>query len=133
MSQENVEIVRQRLHAFQTGGLDAALEFVAEDTVWYPFPDWVEDSACRGKEGVRKVTSIWIDNFDEFAVEVHELRDAGDKVVGLTVNKGKIKGAGTPVSQPIGTVYDDFRDGTSHRAHFFETWKQALEAAGLSK
>ena len=133
MSQENVEVIRRTLEAFRAGGIDAALEFIAEDTVWYPFPAWVEDSEYRGREGVHKVVGIWTDSFDNFAVEVHGLRDAGDKVVALTVNTGKIKGTGVPIRQPVGTVYADFRGGTSHQAHFFESWNEALEAAGLSE
>jgi ketosteroid isomerase-like protein len=131
MSEENVEVVRRTLEAFQAGGIDAALKFVGDDTVWYPFLAWVEDSEYRGWEGVRKVVAIWTDNFDDFAVEVHDLRAAGDKVVALYEQSGRIRDSGVPIRQQVGGVFSDFRGGKSHQAHFFESWKEALEAAGL--
>jgi hypothetical protein len=76
---------------------------------------------------------VWTDNFDDFAVELHSLRDAGDKVVALTVMTGKIQGTGLPIDQHVGIVSGDFRDGTSLQSQFFESWDEALEAAGLTE
>jgi hypothetical protein len=33
----------------------------------------------------------------------------------------------------IDAALEFIRDGTSHQAHFFESWQEALEAAGLSE
>jgi hypothetical protein len=46
--------------------------------------------------------------------------------------RGKIKGTTVPIQQPTGVVYSDFREGEIGRAYFFETWREALEAAGIS-
>jgi hypothetical protein len=42
---------------------------------------------------------------------------------------GQIKGSSTPVSQPLGLVAWDFRDGKIRKVRFFPTWDAALEAA----
>ena len=37
MSQEHVELVRRAGDAWNSGGIEALLEFYPEDVVWYPF------------------------------------------------------------------------------------------------
>src|SRR5207248_1760025 len=99
---ENVEIVRRMYKGFEARGIEGALRYVAADAVWYPFPEWVEASEYPRHEGVREVVAVWTENFDEFAIEVHELREVGDQVVALTEQKGRIKGTGAPIRQPVG-------------------------------
>jgi ketosteroid isomerase-like protein len=133
MSQDNVEIVRKGFEALATRGVEAALEFAAPDGVWYTAPEWPEASEYRGHDGLRFLFSVFADNFDDWTVDVVELRDAGDSVVALIEHGGKIKGTDVPIHQPMGNVYSDFRQGQVGRARFFQTWREALEAAGLSK
>ena len=66
-------------------------------------------------------------------MELVELRDAGDAVVALIEHGGRIKGTDTPLRQPMGIVYSDFRGEQIGKARFFQTWPEALEAAGLSE
>jgi ketosteroid isomerase-like protein len=131
MSEENVEIVRRMYELFNADGIEAALDLITPDAVWHPFPEWIEKSEYRGHEGVREVVAVWTENFDEFAAEVEEFRELGNKIVALTVLTGQIKGSGDLVRQPVGAVYGDFRDGRSGEAYFFQSWEEALEAAGL--
>ena len=133
MSQENIEIVRDTYKAFNARGVEGVLEYVATDAIWYPFPEWVEASEYPGHEGVRRLVAVWTENFDEFAIEMHDLRAVGDQVIALTEQTGRIKGTGVPVRQPVGAVYSDFGDGTSAKTQFFQTWREALEAVGLSE
>jgi ketosteroid isomerase-like protein len=133
MSEENVEIVRQGFDAFAVGGVEAALDSFAPDVVLYPFPEWPGPSEYRGHDGVRTLLGEWFENFDDFGIEVHEIRDAGDKVVGLAETVGRIKGSGLPIRQPLGVVYWDFRNGKIGEGGNFLTWREALEAVGLSE
>jgi hypothetical protein len=51
MSEQNVELVRR---IFEAGGADdaeVALQFVPEDVLWHPPPEWVVKSEYRGHEG----------------------------------------------------------------------------------
>jgi ketosteroid isomerase-like protein len=131
MSQENVEIVRKAFEALAARGVEAVLEFVAPDGLWYTAPEWVEASEYRGHDGLRFLFSVFTDNFDDWTVDLSELRDAGDSVVALIEHGGKIKGTNVPVHQPMGIVYSNFRQGQIGEAHFFQAWREALEAAGL--
>ena len=71
-------------------------------------------------------------NFDEFGFDVHDVRDAGDSVVALLDDDRTDKGAGAPMTAPIGAVYG-FTDGLIDSTRYFSTWQGALEAVGLSE
>jgi ketosteroid isomerase-like protein len=134
MSEENVGIVRKGFDALATGGVEAVLDFAAPDGVWYTAPEWLEGSEYHGHDDLRFLFSVFTDSFDGWSVDVIELRDAGDAVVALIEHGGKIKGTNVPIRQQMGVVASDFRHGQRvGRFNFFETWREALEAAGLSE
>ena len=131
MSQENADLVRRIFEADGADSAEAVLPFVPADVVWHPPPDWIEDSDYRGHDGVREAMGVFTGTFDDYHAELHEARDAGDRVVALVWQSGAIKGSHEPVRQPIGVVYADFRDGQIGEAFFFRSWAEALQAAGL--
>ena len=133
MSQENVNLVVRAIEAFRVGGVEATLRFYPSDVLWHPFPEWVESTEYRGYDGVRRVTGIWTDNLDDFAVELEEVRDLGDRVLVLGYTTGQIKETGVPFRQPLGVVFSDFREGKVGEAHHFATWAEALADAGLQE
>ena len=77
MSQENVEIVRDAFQTFGAEGIDAALSFFSPDFVWYPTDRWLEGSAYRGHDGMRRLQAAFSENFDDFRYEVRGLRAPG--------------------------------------------------------
>jgi ketosteroid isomerase-like protein len=115
MSQENVEVVRQIYQAFAAGGVEAALPYLAPNGVLYPFQEWPGPSEYRGRDGLRRLLAEWIENFDDFEFEIHEIRAIGDRVLLLAEMDGRIKGSGAPVSQPLGAIYGDCRDDRVRR------------------
>ena len=131
MSQENAEFVRKIFEAGGANSAGAVLPFVPADVVWHPPPEWIVDSPYRGHDGVREAMSVFTETFDDYRAELHEARNAGDRVVALVWQSGVIKGSREPVRQAIGVVYADFRDGQIGEASFFRSWAEALEAAGL--
>ena len=46
---------------------------------------------------------------------------------------GRIKGSAAPIHERYAVVCSDFRDGTFGEVRFFQTWRQALDAVGLSE
>ena len=133
MSEENVEVAKLVYEKFAAGGVEAALPCFAQDVVAYPFPEWIEQSEYRGHDGLRALIAVWTDNFDEFELHTHEVREVGDSVLILGETAGRIKDSGVPIRQPLGVVYSDFRDGKIGKSHNFLTWRQALNAVGLSE
>ena len=126
-----MELVHRALAAFNDGGIEALRPFLGPDPVLYPAPEWIEAQEYRGTEGLEYLVSVFEDNFDDWSWEVHDVRDAGDRVVALIEHGGRLKGSGAPISQPMGIVYSAIRDGRINKARFFQSWDQALKAAGL--
>ena len=56
--------------------------------------------------------------------------DAGDQVVGLVFQRGRIRGSHDPIEQRIGYVWG-VRDGKGVRIQVYFSWEEALEAGGL--
>jgi ketosteroid isomerase-like protein len=133
VSQDNVEIVRNAFHTFGAEGIDAALSFFSPDLVWYPTDRWLDGSAYRGHDGMRRLSAAFSENFDDFRFDVHDVRDAQDWVVADVDMTGRIKQSGSEVSQRLGFVVSGFRDGTFREVRVFPTWYGALEAVGLAE
>jgi ketosteroid isomerase-like protein len=133
MSQENVAIVRNAFHTFGAQGIDAALSFFSPDVVWYPIDRWLDGSAYRGHDGMRRLAAAFSENFDDFRYDVHDLRDAQDRVVALVDMTGRIKHSESEVSQRRGFVISRFRDGEFREVRSFPSWSDALKAVGLAE
>jgi ketosteroid isomerase-like protein len=133
VSQENVEIVRNAFETFSAEGIDAALSFHSPDVVWYPIERWLDDSAYRGHDGMRRLAAAFSENFDDFRFDVHEIRATQDRVVALVHMTGRIKHSESEVSQRRGFMISGFRDGTFREVRTFPNWHDALEAVGLEE
>jgi ketosteroid isomerase-like protein len=127
-----VEIVRGAFQAFSGGGIEAGLAFFRPDVVWYTTNRWPEGSAYRGHDGMRELSAAFSNNFDEFGYEVREIRGVQDRVVACVEMTARIKNSGQPISQPLGLVVSDFHDGACGEVRAFPSWREALEAVGLT-
>jgi ketosteroid isomerase-like protein len=98
MSSENVEIVRRAYEAFNIDDPEAAIALLDPDVEWTlpaHFPDaetW--HGRDRVVEGLRSMAS----SFDSLNLEVHELIDAGDRVVALVHIQGRAAVTGLDLS-----------------------------------
>ncbi len=133
MPQQNVEIVRNAFQTFSEEGIDASLSFFSRDVVWYPIDRWLDESAYHGHDGMRRLAAGFSENFDDFRYEVHDIRDAQDRVVALVDMVGRIRRSEAEVSQRRGFVISGFVDGTFREVRSFPTWSEALEAVGLEQ
>ena len=84
MSQENVDLVRDAFQALAAEGVEASLSFFAPECVWYTTDRWLDGSAYRGHDGIRRLDAAFAENFDDWRFEVRSIRDAHDRVVALT-------------------------------------------------
>jgi ketosteroid isomerase-like protein len=131
MPESNLEVARKAFEIFDPRGVEEMLASCPEDGVWYPFPEWVEEREYRGHDGIRRLIAVWTETFDEYTAIPEDFRDAGDVIVVLGEQRGVIRGSTVEMSQPLGAVCSDFRDGKIGTIRFFQTWKEALDAAGL--
>jgi ketosteroid isomerase-like protein len=132
MSQENVEIVRRAVEAFNEGGLEAAGELVADDLEFHEPPEQPAPRVARGRDEVLKMAGDFESAWAEHRTEPQEIRAVGDdKVLLLSVEHFRGRD-GVEVSAPFGAVFT-LRDAKIVRYQAFWDRQKALEAAGLSE
>ena len=123
MSEENVELVRRIYEAW--GQEKSARDFIAED-IEYVNPSYaVEPGTRRGRKSFRVIR----DTYEDFEIQVERYVDAGEEVVVLAQYKASGQGSGVPVSGEHGYVWT-VRDGQAVRFQWFQSHREALEAAG---
>jgi ketosteroid isomerase-like protein len=101
MSQENVQAARRLYDAFNDGDLDSFEQGVSPTIVWNEADNSLN---CAGNpyrsfdaivEGVFKPTSR---DFDQFRVDLEQLLDAGDHVIGSGHYRGTSRATGRTLS-----------------------------------
>src|SRR5829696_4919939 len=132
MSQENVEIARQMMEAFNRRDREAWLRLNDPEVEFRADPEWPESETVRGHDAVWEFVTNLDDTWERADYEVGEVIHAGDDRLAGRVTRpvqGKTSG--------IADVLDywcvmTFRDGKVLGTYWFATRGQALEAAGLS-
>jgi len=131
MSQENVDFVADSLRRF--GVTKKPTGLTAPDFVWAmdTFAGWPDELEYRGWEGFMAFFAKWTEPYDQWDLDVIEIRDAGgDHVVADLRQRGRLRGADSWVELRFGVVYTVV-DGLVRRAQVYDTSGGALEAAGL--
>ena len=134
MSQENVEIAKRVIDAFNQRDVDAIFECVNPDIEWFPaMPVTFGGGALQGREGieayVREVSETW----EEYRVVGQDFRDLGDDgALVLSRVEGRGAGSGGAVDSAMGQIFD-FRDGKISRVRTYLDHAETLRAAGLSE
>ena len=132
MSQENVEIVREAIEAFNRGDLEAALQRMHPDIEWQTLDAFPDAGTYRGHEEVREFWQTWRQTFRGFRLHVEECVPVGEHFVLATFRvAGEGAGSGVGVESPAVFQLGEMRDGQVIRVGMFSTEIEALEAAGL--
>ena len=135
MSQENVELVRRGFEAGNRRDVEALIEVLDPEVEWHSallMSLEGEAAVYRGHEGIREFFRDLDELFDKLHAEYPEIRDHGDRVVGLGRISMRGKGSGAETESPIGTVID-LKNGKATQVRTFLDPRDALEAAGLSE
>ena len=133
MSQENVEIVREMSERFATGDRESWREVFAKDVIWDTSATTTPQAGVyEGHAGVERFFIDWLGTWDNPAVEMLDLIDAGDSVVAVFRWTGRGRTSGIDTAMTMFAVYD-LKDGQVVRFRQYETRNEALEAAGLSE
>jgi ketosteroid isomerase-like protein len=130
MSAEDVQLLREVNRRFNDGSPDDWLGFYDRDCEFHMPAEWPEEPVYRGHEGMRRVTALWTENFDDYRWDEDELIDLGDRIVGLWHHRGRLRETGDWIEQRVGTVWY-FRERKILRVLSYFSWEEALEAAGV--
>jgi ketosteroid isomerase-like protein len=132
MSQENVEIAKRAIDAYNRRDAESIAAYVTADFEWLPvLPGTVEGDAYRGRDGIELYLGEIGDTWERLCVLGDEFRDLGDRVLVLGRVEGRGRGSGVEVDAPLATIFD-FRDGKMSRSAAYLDHGEALRAAGLS-
>ncbi|MFI5121565.1 MAG: nuclear transport factor 2 family protein [Vicinamibacteria bacterium] len=128
MSTENVEIVRRMIETFNTGGIEAAVEFLDPEVEFHEPPEQpaprVAHGACETREMFAAFDAAW----EEHRSEPEEIRSlGGDDVLVLSIERFRGRD-GIEVAQRAGTIVS-LRDGRLFRWRAFWDQETALAAA----
>jgi ketosteroid isomerase-like protein len=130
MSEENVEIVRKVIDAFNRGDLDAWLGFLSPEVVWESLPLPGFRDVYRGRTEAREWRELLLEVFD-FHLEIDEITALSDDRVLMAASvRGRGRGSGLPLERQSWEV-SWLADGLITRRQVFWTRDEALEAAGL--
>ena len=135
MSEENVEVMRRGFEAGNRRDIEAMLDVLDPEVEWHSALVMSlegEAAVYRGHEGIREFFRALDELFDKLHADYPEIRDLGDRVVGIGRISMRGKGSGAETESPIGTVVD-FKNGKAIRVRTYLDLKDALEAAGLSE
>ena len=104
MSRENVDNLRRNYEHFIATG-EFSGEF-APDFVWdmSTFRNWPERQTYEGIEGARQFLAEWLEAWDDWELELEELRDADESVVAIVRQRGRSKATGLLVDMHLGQV-----------------------------
>jgi ketosteroid isomerase-like protein len=132
MSQENVEIVRQRYEALNRRDLEGSLQDLHPDAE----VDWsesfgVQRGMYRGIGEIRRFWEEWLEVFEEIDIRPEAFITVGEHVV--VPNRGYFRGRdGVGVDASSASVFK-LRDGKIVSQRLYQDKEAAFEAVGLSE
>jgi ketosteroid isomerase-like protein len=133
MSHKNVEIVKRALDAFNRRDLDAYDDLYTPDYQWFPaLTGTIEGGNYRGREGMETWFVEASDTWEWFRMLTDEVRDLGDRVLGLGRIEGRGRGSGVQLDAAAGMIIE-FRGDKISRVRTYLDHGAALRAAGLSE
>jgi ketosteroid isomerase-like protein len=131
MPEDNVEVVRRALAAFDSGDIEQVLATVQPDFEARIAPELsAEPDTYRGSAGVRRYFDSFRDAFEQIRFEIESLTDAGGSVVvGLRMTAiGKV--TKIPVEQRNAGVWT-VTGGKVARIETYARLEDARRAAGM--
>jgi ketosteroid isomerase-like protein len=134
VSQDIVEVARKILDEFASTHR-AVERLTTPDFVWDmgSFGGWPEKQQYTGPEGFNDFFATWTAPYEDWDMEVQELRALDhDRVLVIVIQRGRPRGADSWVELHYGMIWT-ITGGLVSRAQVFGTREQVLKAAGLEE
>jgi ketosteroid isomerase-like protein len=129
MSQENVEVLRRMIDAFNRGDRDEALAYYAAEVEYQTSGQFADEGVYRGPAGVQRLWAQLREDMEELNLSVSDIRAVGDRIFAAGMMRGRGKQSKAGFEQPFWYAVT-FRDGLIVRVEAYVDRTQALEAAG---
>jgi ketosteroid isomerase-like protein len=128
MSQQNVEVAKRAIDAFNARDVEVFTSLTTLDFEWSPSMVAIEGKVFHGGEGIRAYFVSLGDAWEEFLILPDRFRDLADLVIMLGRLSGRGKNSGVPVDSSLGMVFD-FRAGVIARIRGYLDHDETLRAA----
>jgi ketosteroid isomerase-like protein len=129
MSQENVEVIRRSIAAYEHDE-ETWLAAIDPSHVWYPLGEG--NIPSHGRDAARGIRKRWLESWANHRIDVEEILDGGDSVVACLHLTGRGKASGVEVDLRI-YLHLKLRDGKMIYLYEYADREEALKAAGLSE
>jgi ketosteroid isomerase-like protein len=135
MSQENVEIVRRLLNAWNRQDIEGILALTDPEAEYVNAPTAVEPGTRRGQDEIVAVLRTQWESLPGALQEIDRFHDRGDEIITVGRVSRTMPGSDARMSNPL-LISWKFRDGKLIRLEQLGAgpeFPDALEAAGLSE
>jgi ketosteroid isomerase-like protein len=131
MSEENVEIARRLLGAWNAGDIDGAVEVLHPDCVIDATARVFNPDTYNGHEGFRRFAADIGEAWERFGFDASDLLPADVHVVALGTSQAEGRNSGIRLRDTSAWVFT-IQDGLVIKGQLYYEQAEALEAAGLS-
>jgi ketosteroid isomerase-like protein len=119
MAEENIEIIRTTIEAYNRRDVPAVLERLDPDVELLPIRAVLDGMVYRGHDGFKQFMDDMSEEWEEFHPEPEEFRKlGGDHVMVLGRFCGRTRTSGVEVDSP-GIWMCELRDGMIRRVQFY--------------
>jgi ketosteroid isomerase-like protein len=132
MSQENVEIMRRSIDAWNRGDHAEALAYYAPEVEWHTSGEFADQGVYRGHAGIERLWAELQEDMEELSLSLSDFRVIGDRMFAAATVRGRGKKSKAGFEQPFWYAVT-FHDGLIVRVEAHLDPAEALEAAGLSE
>jgi ketosteroid isomerase-like protein len=133
MSQENVEIVRRWVAAFNhPDDVKGFVELWGSDCEFFTlFATRLADAPYKGHDGLRSYLTERAQAWAELRIQADDMHEVEGRIVVIGRIRGRGRRSSLETEQPIGLVFE-LRNRQVFRVRSYSDTAEALEAAGLS-
>jgi ketosteroid isomerase-like protein len=129
MSQEDVQLARDAVAAFNRRDVAGLVEMTTDDFEWVTWTGTVDPTAYHGAQGLASYfrdADVW----EHLNLDAQEFRDLGDEVLVVGVFHARGGGSGVEIHAPYYSAFFT-RGGKLARVLSFRSEDEALRAVGL--
>jgi ketosteroid isomerase-like protein len=130
MSQENVDVVRRFLDAFNARDADLLISLSTEDCELRPFRAQLEGRVYRGHDGIREYLRDMDEDWETFRIDAVEFHDRGERVAMVGRVNARGRGSSMEIESTAGFVHE-LDQGRIRRLTSHSDVEAALKAAGV--
>jgi ketosteroid isomerase-like protein len=132
VSAQDLERVRTIFETFRAERVDELLAAYDQRIVYHPRSDEPDASVKHDREEFEHLIRGWLETFPRISFDLHELFEAGDRVIAVTTLHGRGGASGLEVEDDYVFVYR-IRDGLIIEGWEYRTKDEALSAVGARR